>query len=77
VKKKPEKLWVVYTCELKYDVCGLGTTEEEAQRAVWDKVKSTNNSGAGLPADVTSMETFFDYYASRSYQLAPGEAASE
>ena len=75
--KQPQKLWVVYTIELQYDVCGLGTTEDDAQRAVWEKVKSTNNSGKGLPPDITSMESFFDYYASRSYQLAPGEAQRE
>lgn len=77
MKKKPQKLWVVYTLELRYDVCGLGTTVDEAQRAVWEQVKSTNNSGYGLPPEVTSMESFFDCYASRSYQLAPGEAQSE
>ena len=77
-KKTPaKKLWVVYTLDLKYNVTALGETEEQAKRAIWERLKHTNNSGYGMTPEMTSLENFFEDSAWRSYQLAPGEATSE
>jgi hypothetical protein len=73
-----KKLWVVYTIDLHYNVTGLGETEDEAKLAVWNEIKSTDNSGSGLSSAMKkSLASFFESCAWRSYHLAPGEAKSE
>jgi hypothetical protein len=71
--KKTKRFWVAQTQDLKYDVCGLGETQEQAERAVWNKVKSTNNSGYGLPPYGETLAEFRDNYM-HSFQVSLGEA---
>lgn len=77
VASKQKKYWVICTQDLPYDFCGLGTTKDEAKRAIWGEVQRTNNNGYGLPPYGQTMKDFFDNYLGSSYQLAVGEAKSE
>jgi len=74
--KSKTTFWVAKTQDLRYDVCGLGETKEEAERAVWNKVKSTNNSGYGLPPYGGTLAAFRDNYM-HSFQIVLGEAVVE
>lgn len=70
---KTKKFWVAQTQDLPVDLCGLGETKEQAERAVWDKLKSTNNSGYGLPMHGKTLVEFRDNYM-HSFQVSLGEA---
>ncbi len=61
------------TQDLQYDLCGFGETKAQAERAVWNEVKRTNNSGYGLPPYGKTLADFRDNYM-YSVQVGIGEA---
>ena len=75
--QKQPTYWIAATQDLPYNFTGLGTTQTEAEQAVWNKFKSTNNRGYGLPpVGAATFADFRDNYMS-SFSIKLGEAVSE